>query len=177
MDLQTAVTQAYETKWSMINTFTVQITTTPAMESFINQVDSKISLLNESINLNIISITTPDFTNDPIEVFTANKWFVHNGKDQLYRFSMTFRDQDQMSLYRLFYKIYNFSNSNYFDDAKMTIKVMKDADWGSEGRTMFMTFNDVFIEGISNVTFSNTTENQIAEFSVNFKCTGTSLTE
>lgn len=163
MKLAQGIKQAYERAWSMVNNFTVQIEMTSKMSSAIG------GRFNEEINLNIISITTPDFTNDPIDVFIANKWFMYNGKEQLYRFNITFRDQDQMSLYKMFCKIYKFSKEQYFDDAAMQIRIIKDADWFKENDKEFLLFEGVLIENISNVSFSNNTENQIAEFSVNFR--------
>ena len=163
MKLANAVKQAYERAWSMINTFTIQIDLSTNMSNVVGR-------FTEDINLNIISFNTPDYTNDPIASFVANKWLIYNGRNQLFRFSITFRDQDQMLLYRVFCKIYNYTGQNYFDDSAMTITITKDADWFQESDKKFMILEGVLIEGISNVSFNNTTENQIAEFTVNFRC-------
>ncbi|UOK16786.1 hypothetical protein [Vibrio phage phiKT1024] len=164
MKISDGIKQAYDRQWSMINTFTVQINTPPAVQS-------EVGTFTDDINLNIISVSTPDFVNDPIEAFIANRWFIHNGKDQLYRFSITFRDQNQMSLYRSFLKIYNMSKTNYFDDVAMSIIISKDADWFNESDKILMELGGTMIEGISNLDFSNDTENQIAEFTISFKST------
>jgi hypothetical protein len=161
--LSEGIQKAYERKWSMINAFTVQI---QLPENLIQ----KVGVIDEDINLNIISVNTPDITNDPIESFIANKWYIHNGKDELYRFSMTFRDQDQLSLYKKFYSIYKISKENFFDDVAMNININKDPDWKSENIKLFASYSGVLIEAISNLSFSNDTENQIAEFTVSFKC-------
>jgi len=71
MKLSTAIQQAYRRKWSYINSFTVQIILPVHL---INAVGS----FDDDLNLNIISVTTPDFTNEPIEVFVANRWIIHN---------------------------------------------------------------------------------------------------
>ena len=96
--LADAITDAYNRRWSMINTFTVEI----HLPSYLR---GKVGSFDEDINLNIVSVTTPDFTNDPIEVFVANRWVIQNGKDSLYRFTITFRDHNQMSLYKKFMTI------------------------------------------------------------------------
>lgn len=161
MDLAQGITQAYDRQWSMINTFSVQINLpTGITETF-----------TDDINLNIISLNTPDFTNNPIEAFIANKWYIHNGRDELYRFSITFRDQNQLDIYKTFLKVYEYTKNNYFDDCKMSIVLTKDADWYNEDDVILMELNDTLVESVSNLAFSNNTENQIAEFSVNFKCT------
>lgn len=162
MNLDRAVVDAYNRQWSMVNTFTVEFHMPPALIDLVGQ-------FYDDINLNIISVTTPDFTNDPIESFIANRWFIQNGKDTLYRFSMTFRDHDQMSLYRRFMKIYNYAKENYFDDIAMTIIISKDGDWHNEEDKILMTLEGTLVEAVSNISFSNDTESQIAEFTVSFK--------
>lgn len=162
--LSDGIQLAYERKWSMINTFTAQfIISGPLL--------GEVGEIGDEANLSIISFQTPDFTNDPIEAFIANKWTIHNGRDSLYRFSMTFRDYDQMTLYGKFMKIYNFAKENYFDDASMKIIIEKDADWQHESPKKFMEFDGCLVEGVSNIAFSNDVESQVAEFTVNFKCT------
>ena len=171
MNLSEGIQKAYTKKWSMINTFSV-IFTKPTILS-----DPQ-NLLGEDINLNILSVQTPDFTNDPIEAYIANKWIIQNGKDSLYRFSITFRDFNQLSLYKMFMQIYALTKNNYFDDVKMTIDIIKDADWvGEDNELIFLTLGGTLIEGISNISFNNETENQIAEFTVSFKCTTPSGTD
>lgn len=230
MRMADAIQQAYNTHWSMINTFTVEFqfplgitmgagtgatlgsligsasnalsvsTGFSALDNGINNVKNaaidlgknfatsyiskkfgKIAgnspLGSSDINLNIISITTPDITNTPIESYIGNKWFIQNGRDELYRFSITFRDQDQMKIYRDFYKIYRTQGHNYFDDVAFKVIISKDADWYNETDKKFMSLEGVFISGMSNVSFNNTTENQIAEFTVEFKCTSITVYE
>jgi hypothetical protein len=163
MKLSDGIKKAYDTQWSMVNTFTVQI------DVPLFFVDEDIDFFGDELNLNVISVQTPDFTNDPIEVYIANKWVIQNGKDALYRFSITFRDQDQMSLYKKFMKMYELTKDSYFDEVAMTIHIRKDADWSNEEEKPLMKFEGVLIEAVSNLALSNDTENQIAEFTVNFK--------
>lgn len=83
---------------------------------------------------------------------------------------MTFRDYNQMYLYSKFMQIYNLTKENYFDDVALTIILYKDSDWLNEYDRPFMVFYGTLVEGVSNLSFSNDTEAQIAEFTVNFKC-------
>lgn len=163
MKLSNIVKEAYNRNWSLANTFTVQFVQDGRMWMTAPKIE------NENINLNLISITTPDFTNDPIESWVANHWRIHNGADQLYRFSMTFKDQDQMLLYRTFYRCYRYTRENYFDDAKMTIHLIKDGDWHHESDIGMLSFPETIIEGLSNLDFSNENDDEIAQFTVNFK--------
>ena len=161
--LDQAIIDAYDTKWSMANSFTVEIHLSDYLVGEVGQFE-------ENINLNVVSLTTPDFNNTPIEVFAANRWIIHNGADAMYRFSMTFRDQDQMDLYRKFWTIYQLSKEQFFDAVSFVVHVTKDADWEHETDLVIMSFWGTMVENISNLSFAQGTEGQIAEFTVAFKC-------
>lgn len=166
MELADALMKAYETKWSYINTFSVQIQFAQKIASFISWEKED----EESININVVSVDTPQFSNQSIEIFQGDRWRIHSGRDELYRFSITFRDQDQMLYYKKFLTAYFFQQRHYFDDCKMSISLFKDADHKIEISKSLFHFKDVMIDSISQLQFNNTTEAQIAEFTVQFKC-------
>ena len=164
MNLKDGITKAYETHWSMVNTFTVEFNFPIYLERFLKV------RFDDSINLCIKSVNTPDFQNSPIEAFVGNKWRIQNGRDELYKFSITFRDKDQMRLYKSFYDIYKETREQYFDNCSFDVIIYKDADYYDETDKKFMALNGTIIESLSQLQFSNDTQNQIAEFTVNFKC-------
>lgn len=166
MNLKDGIAKAYETQWSMINTFTVQF-------DFGNNWNMKKLCrvpFDDSLNLNIISVTTPDFQNSPIETFIGNRWRVQNGRDELYKFSITFRDKNQMRLYKSFYDMYRETKEQYFDNCCFNVGIIKDADYYNESDVKIMNLGGTIVESLSQLQFSNETQNQIAEFTVNFKC-------
>lgn len=166
MKLKDGITKAYETHWSMINTFTVNFN----FGKNTNMTSLLKTKFDDSLNLHIVSITTPDFQNSPIETFIGNRWRIHNGRDELYKFSMTFRDKDQMRIYKSFYNLYRETKEQYFDNCSFNVTLYKDADYYNESDKKFMELNGTIIESVSQLQFSNETQNQIAEFTVNFKC-------
>lgn len=166
MNLKDGITKAYETQWSMINTFTVQF---DFGVNFNMKQLCKVPF-DDSLNLNIVSLTTPDFQNSPIETFIGNRWRVQNGRDELYKFSITFRDKDQMRLYKSFYDMYRETKEQYFDHCCFNVGIIKDADYYDETDVKIMNLGGSIIESLSQLQFSNDTQNQIAEFTVNFKC-------
>lgn len=168
MNFADGMRKAYETRWSYINTFNVKMTF--AHEETKNQIGWTLSD-DERLNIHVVSIDTPQFANQPIEVFVANKWVIQNGRDELYRFSITFRDYDQMKLYRKFVKLYQATREDYFDHVKMTIQLAKEGDWYNQAEQVLFDFENTIVESVSQLQFNNTTENQIAEFTVNFKTT------
>ncbi len=168
MLLADGIQLAYERKWAMINTFTAQFILPQKLKE---KTTNGFFLENDDLNLSIVSFTTPDFTNDPIEAYIANRWIIQNGKDSLYRYTITFRDYDQFKLYSTFMEIYNLTKDNYFDDIAIMISIIKDPDWYNETPRVLFEFGGTLIEGVSNLSFSNDTENQIAEFTISCKCT------
>jgi len=174
MKFAEGLAKAYETKWSFINSFTVQFDIKNNLKEKSGWSDVEDGA---NINLHIVSIDTPQFTNQPIEVFVANRWVIQNGRDELYRFSITFRDRDKMNLYRKFLAMYHATRDDYFDHVSMTITLSKDGDWKQEIDSKLFEFKDTIIESIGQLQFNNTTENQIAEFTVNFKTVTPFLTK
>lgn len=167
MNLYDGIAQAYNRKWSFINTFKVQFLFADRLKEVSGWEDEDDTL----IQLNIISIDTPQLTNQPYEIFQADEWRIHNGRDELYRFTVTFRDESQLKYYKKFVSMYTDSKLSYFDDIKSMILLYKEADWKGEDDTVLYTYENVLIENVSQIQFNNTTENQVAEFSVGFKFT------
>jgi len=166
MQLAQSIKKAYDTKWAFVNSFGVQIIIPDKMKQEIwPDFDSR------DIELNIISCSTPQLTNNTIEIFQADKWSIHNGRDELYRFNMTFRDEDQLRLYRKFVSLYKNTKDSYFNDVALIVNIYKDADWlGEEQEKLLWYLEGVLIESVSQIDFNTTTENQVTEFSVSFKC-------
>lgn len=164
MKLADAVNAAYNRKWSSSNNFTAQINLKGSMIAAVGQFQT-------DINLSIVSIKTPDITNASIEAFIANEWRIHNGRDNLYRYSITFRDYDQMFLYQKFQRMYNITKEYYFNEVAFDIILYKDADWYDEGQIEIVRLEDTLVDSVSNLDFNNTADASVAEFTVEFKCT------
>lgn len=167
LNLADSISEVYKKKWSYVNSFGVQIL---FPELLLERADWK-DYKSEDLQFNLIACSTPQMTNAPIETFIGDKWYIHNSRDELYRITMTFRDEDQMRLYRKFVSLYKNTRDLYFDEAKAYIVIYKDADWISDkvDKDVVFVLEDAIIENVSQVDFNTTTENQIAEFSVGFK--------
>jgi hypothetical protein len=167
MNFAEGVDKAYKIKWAYVNTFQVQFLFSELMKENVGWTPDD----EDGLNINIKGISTPQYTNQPIEVYVGDQWKIHNGRNELWKFTISFRDQDQLTLYRKFVKSYNWQKTAYFDQCKMDITLWKDADYQDEGDEILFVFNNVMIESVGQVQFSNETEAQIAEFDVEFKCT------
>lgn len=174
-DLQTIMAHAYKKDWDLINSFTVEF-----LGAGIGNIlfENKISTtaFEEAINSSIISVDTPQFNSQNIETYMGGHWYINNGRDEVYRFSMTFRDFNNLSLYRLFTKMYFKQRQKYFDYVAFSVILSKATGLNSfdgvgynfPDRKIFQ-FDETIIDSISQLQFSNNTEAQIAEFTVTFK--------
>jgi len=165
MNFEEGVRKAYDTKWSFINTFGVQFHFSEYTIREAQWQEEEIKNLSYCIK----NINTPEFTNSPIEGFVADMWKMHVGRNQLFRFSVTFRDYNQMSLYRRFVRTYNTQKMAYFNECAMIVTLSKDSDHEGPDTVLF-NLEDTMIDAVGQLQFSNETEAQIAEFDVNFKC-------
>lgn len=169
------IQKIYDTKWSYINTFDVRLFN--LNEKTKRAIGWDNDDFNADLGLYAISVDTPQFTNQPIEAFVANKWVIGNGRDELYRFTITFRDFNQMKLYRKFVQLYQRTREDYFDHVKFTVQIVKDTDYFGQNTQTLFDMENTIVESVSQLQFNNTTENQIAEFTVSFKCTTPILSE
>jgi len=160
------INKAYKEKWSFINSFRAEfhINNSTKLGKFWSKSD------DENINMFIVSFSTPQFTNQNIENFYGNQWHIHNGRDELYKFSITFRDSDQMKLYRKFVRMYIETKHHYFDDVKFDMVIYKANDYADgNGEMKLLDLKEILIDSVSQLDFNNTTEAQIAEFTIEFK--------
>lgn len=164
MLMSDVVDKVHDVKWSFNNSFSLAITA-PRF-----QIGNPSFTFDENINLNVVSIQTPDISSDPVDVFVNSRWYTQIGRNALYRFSITFRDQDQLSLYKKFLQIYFTQKNNYPEDVGLGIVIYKDADWMGQTSKFAFSYETCLIEGISNVDLNNESETQIAQFTVSFKC-------
>jgi len=128
----------------------------------------------DDLNSSLISLTTPNYANANVMQYVSYEWRFHQGRDEIYRFSMTFRDYDQMKLYNTFRTLYIKGKEQYYDKIKMNVMILLDEDIGVYTMPVFQTTTAI-IESVSQLQFSHNTENQIAEFTVNFICNTTEV--
>lgn len=163
MNLHDGILKAYETKWSFSNNFTVLFV-------FNSEITYSVSNLDQNeLNLNIISFTSPQFVNTPQDIWIGNKWKTFNTRDQIYRFTIKFRDCDNLKIYRSFLELYLESKEQFFNTVKFNVYVYKNADHVDDEDKLLYNFSEVLVEQISDISFSNEDQNKIVEFDVTFK--------
>lgn len=136
---------------------------------------------NERLSLHLINLNLPTLTSNELNTWVGNRWSRANGQQQQYTFDMTFRDSNQMEFYRLFSTQYREQQYRYFDDYTFNVFVAKDSDYGDKyhndttgyAKSSWRAINLVSlkrcsIQSIGPIQFSNATENQHVEFTVQF---------
>lgn len=167
MKLSDVVTKIQTTKWTRANNFNIIVfPLNPDFASIINWDMS--NEMNDLINISIIGFDTPNYTNAEIAEFIGNEWRYHVGRDEMMSYQLTFRDSNQMQLYRKFLTAYNKQKGQYFDKIQWMIQLYNSAEKGVPDKLLFET-QTAIIESVSQLQYNHTTENQITEFSVSFK--------
>jgi len=164
MALADNITAIYNTKWSYINTFKVHFHFTDFIAS-----ESGWGSTYHDLSLYVKNVNTPEYTNAPIEAYLADQWQIHSGRNELWTFTITFRDYNNLSLYKKFVKTYNNQKIQYFDYIKTGVKIIKEGDYFDEKDTTLLDMPSCLIAAVGSISFSNETEAQIAEFDVQFK--------
>ena len=166
MKFYNAVPEVYKRRWSYISNFSVQL----VMPTTLDQICQWSKHFGSDVNLNVKDISVPQWGMSLFDDVIADQRVVAYDKFENFQISVTFRDQDQMALYRTLTRAFVACRKMYADDCACTIIVTKDADYYNEKDKPLATFNKCLITGISQLSFSNETKNQIAEFSVEFAC-------
>jgi len=168
MKLSNAIAIAERTKWTKINNFYVEIHV--PNEKFAKKAKwNSTTEFQDKLNTALISCSTPQYVNAQVESYVAYEWRYHQGRDEVYRFEMTFRDFNQMELYNRFRGLYTRAKQEYFNTFKMSILIYVDKDHGLDAWPVFFT-DSAIIESISQLQFNHNTKNQIYEFTVAFRC-------
>jgi hypothetical protein len=157
MNLEKMIKLAYEKDWTKINNFTISIA---------GRGNVKVPL-DVDLNLALISVTSPPLNSNPLEVFMGGQWYFTNGRADMARVTLTFRDFNKMSLYKSFVNMFELSLGDYPEKNYISIRIKLDDD--TLDSSSLMLFTELLIENVSELSFNNTTENQIAEFSVTFR--------
>ena len=168
MKLNDVINIAQRTRWTKINNFFVNILVPDEKFSKKAQWNDS-SEFQDKLNASLISCTTPQYSNANVESYVSYEWRYHQGRDEAYRFTMTFRDFNQMELYSRFRGLYTRAKEEYFDTFKMNILIWLDEDFDVPRIPIFYT-DSAIIESLSSLQFSHNTQNQIAEFTVAFRC-------
>jgi len=116
----------------------------------------------DAISSAIISVDIPELTAAESDVVAGGERRMNVRMQELFRFSLRFRDRDALKLRRYFEKIWMAQQYEYFETIKSSIEIK------NKGVLIFGTF-DAMITGISSITFDNNTT-AIAEFTLQMVC-------
>jgi len=168
MNFSDAVSKAYTTKWSYINSFVVDFV--PGGSVLLKNAKWNPEELR-SMGLFVKSFTTPQYSTSPIESYVADQWQIQNGRYELFKYTIGFKDHDGHYLYRKFLQSLTLHKKAYLAECHWNITISKAPEYVGDPQVKIIEFPMSMIESVSQMQFSNETEGQIAEFNVSFKCT------
>lgn len=166
MKLNDVINKVQNINWTKINNFSIILMPNDLQFSSLINWDRG-SEFNDTLNTALVSIETPAYTAAEVSTFVGNTWRYHQGRDELFKFQLTFRDYNQMALYTLFRNAYEKSKDQYADRVKFQLKIFSDADKNVQQKNI-LEIDDAILINVSQVQFSHKTENEIAEFNVQF---------
>lgn len=167
LGLNKAVTNAQRVQWSITSNFYVEM---HPVEQLITETvgwSAESEEFNNIIQLSIKNVDLPQHTADLIEKMIAGYWHISRNEDELFVFSVTFRDLWGGSLYRMFKNIWNLGKQLYPNYSTFYIKVVLTHGANGSEPVVFET-PDAFLTSISQVQLSHE-NNEIMEFTVEFK--------
>lgn len=166
LSLHDAISKIQETRWTFTNNFNVQF-----LFDGNNQIAKKCGLDGLDINLYVKECKIPQIgTSSLIEKFTLDRPRIAMGAWECTTFDFTFKDFDNLDLYKKFVAYVAKERYTYFDEYKFKVKVLKLGDhYGDEPEKHVLTLDNCYITTVSQITFSNDTEAQVLEFGVQIK--------
>lgn len=166
LSLHDAISKIQETRWTFTNNFNVQF-----LFDGNNKLAKRYGLDGLDINLYVKECKIPQIgTSNLIEKFTLDRPRIAMGAWECTTFDFTFKDFDNLDLYKRFVAYVAGERYTYFDQYKFKIKVLKLGDhYGDEPEKHVLTLDNCYITTVSQITFSNDTEAQVLEFGVQIK--------
>lgn len=166
LSLHDAISKIQETRWTFTNNFNVQF-----LFDGNNKLAKRYGLDGLDINLYVKDCKIPQIgTSNLIEKFTLDRPRIAMGAWECTSFDFTFKDFDNLDLYKRFVAYVAGERYTYFDEYKFKVKVLKLGDhYGDEPEKHVLTLDNCYITTVSQITFSNDTEAQVLEFGVQIK--------
>lgn len=164
--LHDAVAEIQRTNWTFTNNFDIQL-----LFDSKNTLANKCGLSNLDINLYVKSCIIPQVgTSNLIEQFTLNRPRIAMGVWEPTMFNLTFKDFDNLNLYKRFVSYIAGERYTYFDEYKFQVKLMKLGDHiTDEPEKHVITFDNCYMTTVSQITLSNETDSQVLEFDIQIK--------
>lgn len=116
------------------------------------------------------SVAMPDFTRQAVEEYNNGTWQFTHGRQEIYQVAITFWDNEQDNVYDIALAWWNSSHLGYTDDFKFNFTVKKASRSNRTSEKGGVMFKDVIIDSISGLQWDNSSQNQLLEFTINFKC-------
>ncbi len=171
----------YNYEWSNVNDFDVEITHTGSEDAdMITPLNapsmSDLKKIWGDINPFVVNITTPDVSADAVDTYMNGRWYLHGGKDGVYKITITLRDIKGFPLYRNIQEWYRAMKDVFPQDRELRLVIRQKVDSSlirsnSDTVTGDIIFGmqGLYLDGISNISYNRETSSAIGVFSITLK--------
>lgn len=130
------------------------------------------------INTALLNATTANITSQPIEEWIGGAWVYTNGRPELLQLELTFRDNENMEIYRSFTRLYKLLRNKFPDEIKWSIHLLSTTtevnNQGKETKdkqyyTSVCEQRNAILTSISQVSYAKDNPDSFATFTVTFK--------
>ena len=153
-------------RWQDASKFRIQlIASGRAASNVISKMDPHI------LTTTILSIQLPEMNITPVEEWIAEEWRFTTGRIEHYQIQISFRDYDNLTIYKLWsYAIQEFSTL-YPDDQKFDVLIQTATDYRINEFENVILFKNCMIVSVSGPSLDHSANQSIAECTVSLKST------
>lgn len=166
MELSQAFNKIVNTKWSFANNFKIH---------FQGEHANMFDFLPNHGELHVINFSLDALMAEDLSIFAGGRHLQILGVEEVHSGSFKIRDYNQLSIYKQFIKIWRTQLYKYYDDYKFSIVVIKEPDYPDEREKVILTAKECYIHTVDVLQLDNENENQIFEFTVNFRTPNVSI--
>lgn len=117
----------------------------------------------------IKSVQMPDFTRSIVEEYNNGTWQFAAGRQEMYQIGITFHDNEQDNVYAKAIEWWDNNNLKYREEQEVVFSVNSTKRSGRDISGSGVKFKEAIIDSISGLQWDNASQNQLIEFTINFK--------
>lgn len=151
-------------KWDDPSKFQVQITGVGASLGNLDSVTPDI------LTAAITSISLAEINTTPVEEYIGEEWRFATGRLENYLMTITMKDFNGYTLYKIWSKAIQKFSREYPDSQKFDVVIFVADDFNINSFKPIVTYKDCILVTVSGPTLDNAAVSTIAEFNVIMKC-------
>jgi len=125
--------------------------------------------MSADLSMACTSFQVPEIAAAPLDEFTGEEWRFANGRLENMLVTITFKDYDNFTLYKMFAKGIQKMLRMYPDDTKINVHVDTAPFFQVSAFSTIVTFKDCMLINVSGPTLDNSATSSVGEFTITLK--------